>query len=343
MGWVMNKDLTTSQIARKNILNNPFALQNIETHLALGGFHHEGRTIFTKGQVSKILEVDERTIDRYLSTYADEMKASGYQIVKGKALKDIRLAYVDDIDVVDISPKAPSLGIFSFRSVLNLAMLVTESERARAIRSRMLDIVIDVMAQKTGGHTKYVNQRDQDFLPAAYMEDSYRKQFTNALRDYLNMGNHKYAIYTDKIYKAVFCENAQEYKKVLRLADGDTPRDTMYAEVLKAIASFEHGLAAEMKQASQELGRKLQPDELDSLIDKAQTNPYLKPAIEDARIRMASRDLGFRDALHDKLEHYIQSVPEGDFERFLGEKSRSLEQQLSDANTLAVMKRLKDR
>jgi hypothetical protein len=58
---------------------------------------------------------------------------------------------------------------------------------------------------------------------------------------------------------------------------------------------------------------------------------------------MASRDLGFRDALHEKLEHYIQTVPEGDFERFLGEKTKSLTDQLSDPKTLEVLKRLKDR
>jgi hypothetical protein len=98
-----------------------------------------------------------------------------------------------------------------------------------------------------------------------------------------------------------------------------------------------------MKSESERLGRKLKPSELDALIAAAESNPFLKPAIEDARIRMASRDLGFRDALHEKLEHYIQSVPEGDFDRFLGEKSRALEDQLADAKTLEVLKRLKDR
>ena len=58
--------------------------------------------------------------------------------------------YVSDIDVGDIL-KTPSLAIFSFRAVLNISMLVTESERAKAIRSKILDIVIDVMAQKSGG------------------------------------------------------------------------------------------------------------------------------------------------------------------------------------------------
>lgn len=340
----MNKDLTTSLVARKNVLNNPYALTQLESNLQLGGMNFQTATVFTKLQAAEILDIDERTIDRYLSSHSDELKDNGYQVIKGKALRELRLAYVDDTNVVDIiNPKAPSLGLFSFRTVLNLAMLVTESERAKAIRSRMLDIVIDVIAEKTGGKTKYINQRDQDFLPAAYMEDSYRRKFTDALKDCLEMGNHKYAVYTDKIYKAVFCENAGEYKKILRLADKDKTRDTMYAEVLKAIASFEHGLAVQMREQSEKMGRKLKPTELDGLLAGAESNPYLKPSIEDARVRMSSRDLGFRDALHDKLGHYIQSVPEGDFDRFLGEKSKALEEQLSDVKTLDVLKRLKDR
>lgn len=339
----MSKELTTSLIARKNVLNNGYALQQLEKNLELGGLNFEGETLFTKQQAADILTIDERTIDRYLSNHGEELEESGYRVIKGKILKNIRLAYVDDMNVVDISPKAPSLGVFNFRALLNLAMLVTESDRAKAIRSRMLDIVLDVIAEKAGGHTRYINQRDRDYLPAAYMEDSYRKQFTSALSGYLEMGNHKYAVYTDKIYKAVFCENAAEYKKVLKLANTQKTRDTMYAEVLKAIASFEHGLAEQMKSESERLERKLKPSELDALIAAAESNPFLKPSIEDARIRMASRDLGFRDALHDKLEHYIQSVPEGDFDRFLGEKSRALEEQLADSKTLEVLKRLKDR
>jgi len=39
----------------------------------------------------------------------------------------------------------------------------------------------------------------------------------------------------------------------------------------------------------------------------------------------------------------LQTVPEGDVEKFLGEASRSLEEQLSDPETLEVFKRLKDR
>jgi hypothetical protein len=138
-------------------------------------------------------------------------------------------------------------------------------------------------------------------------------------------------------------ENADEYKKILDLKAKDKVRDTMYAEVLNAIASFEHGLAIEMQQEFEKLGRKLKTSELDELIDKAASSPYLKPHIDDARAKMASRDLCFRDALHQKLESYIQSVPQSDFDKFLGETSKSLEERLSDPQTLEVLKRLKDR
>ncbi|MES2353832.1 MAG: DNA-binding protein [Pseudomonadota bacterium] len=336
----MTQDLTNSPIDRQNILNNRYALTQVESHLALGGLSYQGETFFTKAQVAELLEVDGRTIERYLASHGEELSRNGYQLLKGKALKNFKLAHVSDINVGDMSP---TLSVFSFRAVLNLAMLLTESERARAIRSRVLDIVIDTLAERAGGHTKYINQRDSDYLPAAYQEFSYRKVFTDALDNYLAMGPQKYGRYTNRIYQLVFRENAVEYKRILKLSKDDRPRETMYAEVLKAIASIENGLADEMKRCSESVGRKLMPSELDELITRLESNPYLIPIIEDARTKMASRDLGFRDALHHKLEVYLQTVPEADFERFLGETSRSLEEQLTDPETLAVFKRLKDR
>lgn len=338
----MTKDLTTSTVSRQNILNNSFALEQIESNLTLGGIYWAEETIFTKTQVAEILEVDERTVDRYLESHKEELIQNGYRVLKGQNLRELKKILVDDTNVADIS-KIPSLGVFTFRAVLNIAMLVTESKKAKLIRSKILDIVLDVVAKKSGGHTKYINQRDDAYLPSAYKEDSYRKEFTNALNIYLQADNWKYGKYTNKIYEVIFLENANEYKKILALKEKEQIRETMYAEILNAIASFEHGLAVEMKQEFERLGRRLTTKELDTLIERAAKNPYLVPHINDARVKMASRDLCFRDALHQKLENYIQSVPQGDFNKFLGETSRSLEERLSDPETLAVLKRLKDR
>jgi hypothetical protein len=337
----MSKDLTSSPLDRQNILNNCYALEKIEEHLGLGGTYYNEELLFTKQQLVEIFGVSESTIEKYLASHSDELRANGYTVLRGQKLRDFKALM--DVSVTDYGNKTPTLGVFTFRATLNLAMVLVESDRARIVRSGILDIVIDVIAERTGGRTKYINQRDSNYLPAAYQEFSYRQTFANALDNYLNMGKIKYGIYTNKIYQIVFRENAQEYKQILSLGRKDNPRDTMYTEVLNAIASLENGLAAEMKAESEKLGRKLQPQEADVLFAVVEENPYLHPIIEDARIKMASRDLGFRDALHQKLDAYIQSVPENDFEKFLGEASRSLEEQLSDPALLAVFKRLKDR
>jgi hypothetical protein len=337
----MERDLTSSPLDRQNILNNRYALEKLEEHLGLGGTYYEGELLFTKQQLVDIFSVSESSIEKYLASHSDELRSSGYSVLRGQRLRDFKALM--DVSVTNYGNKTPTLGVFTFRATLNLAMVLVESDRARSIRSRILDIVIDVMAERAGGHTKYINQRDCNYLPAAYQEFSYRKAFTDALDNYLDMGKFKYGVYTNKVYQIVFREKAQEYKQILSLGKKDSPRDTMYAEVLKAIASLENGLAAEMSSQSEQLGRKLKPAEVNILFDSAEKNPYLQPIIEDARIKMASRDLGFRDALHQKLEAYIQSVPESDFEKFLGEASRSLKEQLSDPSLLAVFRRLKDR
>ncbi|WP_245929755.1 DNA-binding protein [Leucothrix pacifica] len=339
-GDEMSKDLTTSSIHRQNILNNPFALEKIREHFAFKGTDFENEQVYTKAQVAELLGIDTRTIERYIRNHGDEFGTNGYRVLKGKSLKIFKLHYVSDINVGD---KASSIGVFNFRSVLNLAMVLTESEKASEIRSRVLDIVLDVIAKKSGGHTRFINQRDQDYLPASYHEFSYRKLFTDALRDYVDMGGTKYRHFTNKIYQAIFKEDAAEYRRILNLCDKSRTRDTMYTEVLDLIASFENGIADQLKQRSEALGRKLTEAETDALFVASESNPFIRPYIEGARTRMASRDLCFRDALHDKLEGYIQSVPEVDFEKFLGETSKSLMERLDDEETLSVFRRLKDR
>lgn len=337
----MANDLPNSKLDRQNILNNRYALEKIEEHLGLGGIPYQDTVVFTKQQLSGLFNVNDVTIERYITNHGEELRNNGYSVLKGQALKDF-LNTTGGI-LTNEGSKITVLGIFTFRAALNIAMLLTESDRARLIRSRILDIVIEVVAERSGGHTRYINQRDCNYLPSAYQEFSYRQVFTKALDDYLEMGKAKYGFYTNKIYQLVFRENAQECRQILRLEKTDKVRDTLYAEVLKAIASLENGLAEEMKAKSEQVGRKLQPSELDQLIDLAENNPYLKPIIEDARTKMASRDLSFRDALHQKLISYIQAIPESDFEKFLSEASRSLQEQLSDPESLAVFQRLKDR
>lgn len=340
----MSGDLTTSAVARQNILNNPYALAEIEKAAGIRGIPFEGRRVALKGQVAAFFEVTERTIDDYLGAHGPELTRNGYEVVRGKRLKSLKeaiaLEELDEVNFVEFK-HTPQLGVFDFRAFLNLAMLLAESDRARLLRQAILDIAIDTVNRRTGGTTKYINQRDEEFLQAAFSGESYRKKFTDALKDCVEMGNFKYAVYTDKVYQAIFLEKAKEYRKVLKLEEADKTRSTFYAEVLNLIASFEYGFADALISAVAEKGRKLTPLEADALFKRLAEQPLYKPLMETARTKMASRDLALRGAHHERLQQYITSVPREDFERFLGEQSKELEERLEEAKD--VLKRLKDR
>jgi hypothetical protein len=341
----MKKDLTTSKIDRQNILNNELAVNEIQTQTGIQGIVYDGRIRFTKTMVATYFDVDQRTIERYVSENSDEIMSNGYEILKGKKLKEFMNCVLEqdvpDINVGNISNRTPQIAIFDFKAFLNMAMLLSESENAKALRQIMLDIVIDFVNQRTGGSTKYINQRDQDFISAFLQEENYRREFTDALRDYVDMGNSKYALYTDKIYQSIFKEKAQEYKQILHLSKKDSARDTMYSEVLDLVASYECGLASMIKNQSEQLGRKLNNWEMADLFTAFETLPLWKPLIIRARTKMASRDMALRDAFHYQLEEYIKPLDAEEYEKFLGVAGEELEKLMQENSD--VLKRLKER
>ena len=180
----MPNDLTTSPVDRQNILNNPYAVAEIKKAIGMRGILFEGRSVVLKEQVAAFFAVTVRTIENYLDRHGPELSQNGYEVLRGKRLQDFKLAIQgQDVTETDFGNilKTPQLGVFDIRAFLNLSMLLVESERARLLRQAILDIVIDTINQRTGGGTKYINQRDEDFLQSAFVEENYRKQFTSAL------------------------------------------------------------------------------------------------------------------------------------------------------------------
>ncbi len=343
----MSKDLTTNSIHRQNILNNNVALSEIENQLDLKGVRFKDQLLFTKKQVSIYYEVDERTIERYIENFSDELNDSGYLVLMYNTLKEFKLAYGNDMNVAtmpDYLQKTSVLGVFSFKAFLNIGMLLTESQPAKELRSFLLDIVLDILNQKIGGSTKYINQQDSTFLESSLREYNYRKAFTNALDYYIKPGKLKYGIFTNLVYLSIFKEKATEYKQILKLHKKEVVRDTMYSEILDLISSYENGFANFLKRVFERKGnKKLSLNEGKNLFKEfeASTEAIYQPLIEKARVAMASRDLVFRDALHAKLQKYINPLSAEEFEKFLGEKSKSLQDQIDE--NIEVFKRLKDR
>ena len=79
----MAKDLTTCQGDRQNILNNELAITELQKQTGIQGVVFEDRLRFTKSMVATYFDVDERTIERYVSDNNDEITSNGYEIVKG--------------------------------------------------------------------------------------------------------------------------------------------------------------------------------------------------------------------------------------------------------------------
>ena len=84
----MQNDLTTSKIDRQNILNNDFALAEIQDKGDFKAIIWDGKFTFTKEMVATCFDVEPRTIDRYISDYSEELRQNGYEVLKGKRLRE---------------------------------------------------------------------------------------------------------------------------------------------------------------------------------------------------------------------------------------------------------------
>ena len=332
------KDLTVSNIERQNVLNNRFAINKIQEQLDIPFMLFEGEYWLTKKMVAEFYGVDVSTIDRYLASNGDELKHNGYVLCKGKSLKEFKLQFAH---LINEASKTTQLGLFNFRAFLNMGMLLTESERAKTLRSMILDLVIATIHEKTGGGTKYINRRDINYIPAAITEENYRKNLTSVISQYVQgHQTYKYAQVTDLIYKAVFKENAKEYREILRLDSKDNVRHTLYAEVLLVISSFENGVGAVIQEECKQNGKvKLTIEEVERIVGELAEHPMQKPYLNDARSKMASRDFSFRDAYHGNIGEYLQAVSPEEFERFIGDQSVDFDRILE--NNKDVLKRLK--
>ena len=338
----MAKDLTVSRLDRQNILNNDLVVEELQNTVEITAVFWNDKYYLTKEMLAAYFDVDVRTVERYISNFTDELKSNGYELLKGNHLRDFIEAYDATFATdINVGHKIRSISVFDFRAFLNMAMLLAESNKARALRQMMLDVVIDLINRKTGGGTKYINQRDKDFIFSSLQEDNYRRQFTDALHDCVAEDRYKYAHFTDLIYVSIFREKAKEYKKILDLKATDKVRDTFYSEILDIIAAYESGLADGIRKEYKKRGRILSISEVEELFHKFENMALWRPLIQRGRTKMASRDMALRDAFHYQLSEYIQPLEKDEYQKFLGAAGDELERLMEENRD--VLKRLKER
>ena len=340
-GVAMAKDLTTSQIDRQNILNNEPAIQEIQPRCGVKGIEWNESIYLTREMTAAFFQVDIRTIGRSIEQNNEELTRNCYQVLRGKKLKSFLEAARSFGKDINVPTKTTVLGVFDFRAFLNMAMLLAESEPAKVLRQLMLDVVIDLINRKTGGGTKYINQRDKDFVFSSLQEENYRRHFTDALKLYVEDDRYKYAHFTDMIYVSIFREKAKEYKKILDLKAKDKVRDTFYTEILDIIAAYESGLADAIRQRYDKYGHKLSRRQVEELFYEFENMALWKPLIQRGRTKMASRDMALRDAFHYQLSEYIQPLDKDEYQKFLGAAGDELERLMLENQE--VLRRLKER
>ena len=125
----MSKDLTNSALDRQNILNNPYALAEIEKATGIRGISFEGKTVVLKDQVAAFFEVTPRTVDNYLEQNAEELAKNGYEVISGKRLQALKLAIrgMDDHET--------NFVIIAKKRKISVTMSLREASRRNCLRS----------------------------------------------------------------------------------------------------------------------------------------------------------------------------------------------------------------
>ncbi|MCX4747691.1 hypothetical protein OG455_19595 [Kitasatospora sp. NBC_01287] len=121
--------LLESRTLRANLAQRTDALDKVKALLLLPDGAH-----VTARLMADYFEVGERAINAVVHRHRDELRGNGYTVLKGAELQDFLSCTMQ----LRRTP-GTGLGVFPRRAVLNVAMLLRDSEVARAVRRHLLD------------------------------------------------------------------------------------------------------------------------------------------------------------------------------------------------------------
>jgi hypothetical protein len=138
--------LTESRIAREQYGNRIDVLEKVRAIPFLPDDLH-----VTKEGVAAFFDTTTQAIDSLVFDHRAELEANGYQVLRGTALASFK-------EVSGVGTRARQLALFNRRTLLNVAMLLRDSEVAREVRRYLLDseaavraIEADALARRTAG------------------------------------------------------------------------------------------------------------------------------------------------------------------------------------------------
>lgn len=131
-------DLVVNQELRHNMIERVEVLEQVKEILTLGSTE-----FVTINMTSEYYEISERHVKRCISENRDELESDG---LKTYTYQEIKEMLKGDINVpFKIPPRG--LTLIPKRALLRIGMLLRDSEIAKEVRTRILDIVHDAETQ----------------------------------------------------------------------------------------------------------------------------------------------------------------------------------------------------
>lgn len=130
---MQENELLTNAKRREENMNRVEVLDKVGTLLSL-----PNTELYTTEMVANYYEVGIEAIQSLIKDNKEELKTNGFKLMKRSEILNVLGGQLENI-------KVPNRGmnIFTKRTVLNVGMLLRDSEIAKEIRSRLLDIVHD--------------------------------------------------------------------------------------------------------------------------------------------------------------------------------------------------------
>lgn len=158
-------ELLTNVKRREENMNRVEVLDAVKTLLSL-----PNTELYTTEMVADYYEVEIDTIKKLVERNVDELAKNNYKVLTGDELRDIK-------SLCQIKSRARSLATFTKRTVLNVGMLLRDSEIAKEVRSRLLDITHDAEKDNGSMNTVVSELNEEQQLMLSRMEAEFNGDF----------------------------------------------------------------------------------------------------------------------------------------------------------------------
>lgn len=162
------KDLLENSNEREKLLDNVSVLEKVKDLILLGDTE-----LATTQQVAEYYEISKSTLEALIKDNRKELLSNGLtkykkneiirNLLKASNVKSQRtkaIVTLKDGNIIEINNTG--MNLFQKRTILNVGMLLRDSEVAKEVRRRLLDITQDVLEGKEVNKELIINEIDEE-------------------------------------------------------------------------------------------------------------------------------------------------------------------------------------